>query len=126
MIIRPGPRLHERLIIIFLYNLYIFVIHFFNCVILNTVEQCYKHKCAYLIHKSYQKYNYSGGAIDPQLAAVSGHRGNLCGGGGWGGYTSVFNFSMKMGSVSGPYGNLPPWIGTLSIHQCLIKMRKGG
>lgn len=43
-----------------------------------------------------------------------------------GGYTSVFNFSMKMGSASGPHGNLPPWIGTLSIHQFFNKDEEGG
>ena len=47
--------------------------------------------------------------------------------GGGGGYTSVFNFSMKMGSASGPHGNLPPpWIGTLSIHQFFNKDEEGG
>ena len=45
---------------------------------------------------------------------------------GGGGYTSVFNFSMKMGSASGPHGNLPPWIGTLSIHQFFNKDEEGG
>ena len=42
-----------------------------------------------------------------------------------GGYTSVFNFSMKMGSVSGPHGNLPRGLVHTVFINFSIKMRRG-